>query len=104
MVLGTISLKTLVSGKKSYSTYHDFTHAYIVTTHKIQVNTNDANFIDSQIITISCISITCLNSTPQYKEMLPLLLLYFSQTQLFNMNILIGTIFGKVPCFITAET
>ena len=26
-----------------------------VTTHKIQINTNDANFIDSQIITISCI-------------------------------------------------
>ena len=39
-----------------------------VTTHKIQISTNDANFIDSQIITISCISITCLNSTPQYKR------------------------------------
>ena len=35
-----------------------------VTTHKIQISTNDANFIDSQILTISCTSITCLNSTP----------------------------------------
>ena len=42
-----------------------------VTTHKIQISTNDANFIDSQIITISCISITCLNSTPQYKRVVP---------------------------------
>ena len=42
-----------------------------VTTHKVQIGTNDANFIDSQIITVSCISITCLNSTPQYKGNVP---------------------------------
>ena len=35
--------------------------------HKIQISTNDANFIDSPMITIACISITCLNSSPQYK-------------------------------------
>jgi len=45
--------------------------AYIVTAHKIQTNPNGANFIDSQIFTISCISITCLNSTPQYKRNVP---------------------------------
>ena len=39
-----------------------------VTTHKIHISTNDANFIHSQMITISCFSITCLNSTPQYKR------------------------------------
>ena len=44
---------------------------HIVTTHKIEISTNDANFIGSQIITISCISITCLNSTPQYKRVVP---------------------------------
>ena len=38
-----------------------------VTTHKTQIFTNDANFIDSQILTISFISITCINSTPQFK-------------------------------------
>ena len=37
-------------------------------------------------------------------EMFPLLLLYFLQTQLFNTDILIGTISGKVPYFITTET
>ena len=39
-----------------------------VTTHKIYISTNDANFIHSQIITISCFSITCLNSIPLYKR------------------------------------
>ena len=42
-----------------------------VTTHKIHISTNDANFIDSQIVTISCISSTCLNSTLQYKRIVP---------------------------------
>ena len=37
-----------------------------VTTHKTQIFTNDDNFIDSPMITISWFSITCLNSTPQY--------------------------------------
>ena len=78
-----------------------------VTTHKIQISTNDANFIDSQIITISCISITCLNSTPQYKRIVPTTTTIFLllQTQLFSTSLLLfGTISGKVPCFITAET
>ena len=38
-----------------------------VATHKIHISTNDANFIYSPMITISRFSITCLNSTPQYK-------------------------------------
>ena len=42
-----------------------------VATHKIQISTNKANFIDSPIITISCVSITCLNSTPQFKRVVP---------------------------------
>ena len=41
-----------------------------VTTHKIQINTNDANFIDSPMI-ISCFSITGPNSSPQYKRVVP---------------------------------
>ena len=41
---------------------------HIVTTHKIHISTNDAKFIHSQMITISRFSITCLNSTPLYKE------------------------------------
>ena len=39
-----------------------------VTTHKIHISTNDANFIHPQLNTISRFSITCLNSTPQYKR------------------------------------
>ena len=39
-----------------------------VATHKIHISTNEANFINSQIITISCFSITCLNSIPLYKR------------------------------------
>ena len=42
-----------------------------VTTHKIHISTNDANFIHSQVITISRFSITCLNSTPRYKRVVP---------------------------------
>ena len=49
-----------------------------VTTHKIHISTNEANFINSQIITISCFYITCLNSIPLYKrKMFSLLLLHF---------------------------
>ena len=37
--------------------------------------------------------------------MLPLLLLYFLETRLFNTSLLLfGTIPGKVPCFITTKT
>ena len=58
----------------------------------------------SQMTTIPCIPITCLNSTPQ-KELFPLLLLYFAHTQLIISSVLLlGTISGKVPCFITAVT
>ena len=46
----------LENGQKSF--------LHRVTTLKIQISINDASFIDSQIITISCISIKCLNSTP----------------------------------------
>ena len=39
------------------------------------------------------------------KELFPLLLLYFSQTQLIITSLLLlGTISGKVPCFITMKT
>ena len=76
-----------------------------VTTHKIQINTNDANFIDSQIITISYISLTCLNSTPQYTKKCSHYYYISFYTQLFSTSLLlIGTISGKVPCFITVET
>ena len=76
-----------------------------VTTHKIHISTNDANFIHSQLITISRFSITCLNSTPQENVLTsttPLLLL---QTQLSSTSfLLLGAFSGKVPCSITTKT
>ena len=106
---GSTTLKMLQFFHRPYFSYPRkwskiFLHR--ITTHKIQFSTNKANFIDSPMTKISCISITCLNSMPQYKgKMFSLLLLYFSQTQLIITSVLLlGTISGKVPCFITMET
>ena len=71
-----------------------------VTTHKIHISTNDANFIHSQLITISTqhldIKENVLTSTT------PFLLL---QTQLSSTSfLLLEAFFGKVPCSITTKT
>ena len=69
-----------------------------VTTHKIQISTNDANFIDSQSITISYISITCLNSTPQYKRIVPTTTIFlFRHNYLAQASFSFGQSLGKCP-------
>ena len=78
-----------------------------VTTHKIHISTNDANFIHSQLITISRFSITCLNSTPQYKRKCSHF--YYSISFVANSLsstslLLLGAFSGKVPCSITTKT
>ena len=73
--------------------------------HKIQISTNDANFIDSQIITISCFF--PLHASPQYKGKCSHYYDYISSgtTQLLITSLLLlGTISGKVPCFTTTKT
>ena len=78
-----------------------------VITHKIHICTNDANFIHSQLITISRFSITCLNSTPQYKRKCSHF--YYSISFVANSLsstslLLLGASSGKVPCSITTKT
>ena len=78
-----------------------------VTTHKIHISTNDANFIHPQLITISRFSITCLNSTPQYKRKCSHF--YYSISFVANSLsstslLLLGAFSGKMPCSITTKT
>ena len=83
------------------------TFLHRVTTHKIQISTNNANFIHSQLITISRFSITCLNSTPQYKRKCSHFYysIFLLQTQLSSTSfLLLGAFSGKVPCSITTKT
>ena len=77
-----------------------------VTTHRIQINTNDANFIDSQIITISCIPLHASIRHLTNKRNVHTTTTIFSRcTQLFITSLrLLGAFSGKVPCFITTET
>ena len=77
-----------------------------VTTHKIQINTNDANFIDSQILQSPSFHYMPQPDTSLIKEMSTLLLPFFSPcTQLFFTSLrLLGAFSGKVPCSITTKT
>ena len=78
-----------------------------VTTHKIQISTNDALLILKSLQS-PAFPITCLNSTPQYKRIVPTTtttIFLLLQTQLFSTSLLlIGTITGKVYYFITTKT
>ena len=78
-----------------------------VTTHKIHISTNDANFIHSQVITISRFPLYVSTQHLNIKENVltsttPFLLL---QTQLSSTSfLLLGAFSGKVPCSITTKT
>ena len=78
-----------------------------VATHKIHISTNEANFINSQIITISCFSITCLNSIPLYKRKCSHYHYYITSvtnSTIYHKSPSPRTTSGKVPCSITTET
>ena len=79
-----------------------------VTTHKIQIVPRILTSLILKVLQSLAFPLHVSTQHLDTKELFPLLLLllhYFSQTQLIITSLLLlGTIPGKVPCFITTKT
>ena len=78
-----------------------------VTTHKIQISTNDANFIDFWNLynLLHFHYMPQLNTSLIKRKVHTTTTKFVVATQLFITSLLLlGTFSGKIPCFITTET